>query len=131
MPTIALLLWIVIAPFLATRLTASQIVIWLTLVPYLFLPEAFAINLPGLPDIDKTAAVSLGLLLAYVFQMDKFRAARRHMDPETGSVFLKILILLLFALMLVGNILTLLTNPEPLFYGPTVLPGMRPWDALA
>ena len=42
MTTLVTLAWIIIAPLIAGGLTSSQIVIWLTLVPYLFLPEAFA-----------------------------------------------------------------------------------------
>lgn len=130
MPTIALLSWIVIAPLLATRLTAVQIVIWLTLVPYLFLPEKFAINLPGLPDIDKTASISLGLLGAYLFQSNKFRAARRFAQGQ-GAPAVKRALVALFALMFAGAFLSLFSNREPLVFEFVTLPGLRLWDSLA
>lgn len=128
MPTVALLSWIVIAPLLAARLTPSQIVIWLTLVPYLFLPEAFAINLPGLPDIDKTAAISIGLVLSYALHRGKFDDVKL---PEARARLLKILIAGCFGLMVVGALLTLVTNREPVIYGPLVLSGLRLWDAVS
>ena len=120
--------WILIAPLIAAGLTASQIVIWLTLVPYLFLPERFAINLSGLPDIDKTAAITLGLLLCFLLHREKFRAVPR---PAKRTWAVKFWMVSLFGLMIAGALLTLLTNREPLVYGPTVLPGMRLWDSIS
>lgn len=120
--------WILIAPLIAAGLTASQIVIWLTLVPYLFLPERFAINLPGLPDIDKTAAVTIGLVLAFLLHREKFSAITR---PSKRSSAIKVWVGSFFALMVLGALFTLFTNREPLFYGPTVLPALRLWDSIS
>ena len=128
MPTLVTLGWIFIAPFIAANLTPVQIVIWLTLIPYLFLPEAFAINLSGLPDIDKTAAISIGLVLSFLLHRRKFRAVP---FPDQRDRLVKISVLVCFALMVGGAFLTLLTNREPVFWGPVVLPGMRLWDVVS
>lgn len=128
MAPLALIFWIFIAPFIAARLTAVQIVIWMTLLPYLFLPEAYSINLPGLPDIDKTAAITIGLVLSYIMNRSKF-ADFQH--PKTRVGLIKWAVLGCITLMIVGTAMTISTNPEPLFYGPVVLRGLRTWDGIA
>ena len=45
------------------------------IVPYLFLPEAFKIPLPGLPDLTKTSVITVGLLLGLFFFGPKTRPA--------------------------------------------------------
>ena len=116
MPAFAIYAWIIVAPLLARALTPVQMVIWLTLVPYLFLPEAFSINLPGMPDIDKTAAVAIGLLLSFLTNRSKFAEVPQ---PPARIAAVTVVILTCLVMIVVGTLLTVVTNPEPIIYDTT------------
>lgn len=129
MPATVLLIWPIFALIIFARLPVERAVIWAVLIPYLFLPEAYTIPLLGLPDLDKTAIISLGLILALlVFHKtwkkaeapDFHRAARFYRALEVGFV----------VVLLLASIPTVLNNRETLRFGPTVLPGLRLWDAV-
>jgi len=128
--TLTLLLWIVIAPIFFARMPASRAVIWATLLPYLFLPEAHSIDLSGIPDIDKTASISLGLALGYLIYLIQtdVRNEKEQVAPRTrwfGWLIGGLILVIAFS-----TVVSVLNNPETLQYGPRSLPGMRPWDGV-
>lgn len=131
MAPLALILWLVVAPFFFASLPAVSALLWAVLVPYLFLPEAYGINLPGLPDIDKTAAITIGLMVGFLFYRDKFNAALKQTPTIlVGRSFQKVVVLCL-CLIGVSIFGSVLNNSEALRFGPTFLPGMRPWDIIS
>ena len=128
--TIAISLWPFIALIIFANAAVVPAILTATVVPYLFLPEAFEIPLPGLPDLDKTAAISLGLVGGLV--LFGYRARKKADFPtlrSAGRSFNFVLISLI-VMLLIGLVLTVSTNSEVLIFGPTVLPAMRPWDAV-
>lgn len=95
---------------------------------YLFLPHGTTYNLPVLPAIDKVSMTVLAALLgALLFARGK--------SAETGELpgfiprdtFMRVLLVVL----VVGIFMTVLTNRDPLFYGPTVLPAMGLYGGFA
>lgn len=131
MPTLAILTWPVFALMFFAQLRRPQALIWATTVPYLFLPEAFAIDLPGLPDLDKTAIISIGLGLGILANRHSGRTGMEPVPPgSTDSAIGKIVILCLLIFFL-GSVATILNNSESLVFGSTYLPALRPWDGIS
>ena len=87
----------------------------------LFLPQSLAFDFQGLPSLSKETITYLGVLLAMLIYRPRLLArARPGRGPE----------LLVVALVACG-FGTVLTNRDPLVYGPTVKPGLDLWGALA
>lgn len=130
MPTIALLSWPFIALIIFAKRPLVPAILSATTIPYLFLPEAFSIELPGLPDLNKTAAVSVGLLLGLLFF--RRRAIKDGTEPQmvVGNRVFRLLMGALAGTIVIGTVLTVLNNRELIVVGPRFLPGLRPWDAI-
>lgn len=118
MPTFALLIWPLCAFFVGRKLPFQQALIWGVLVPYLFLPEAFTIKLPALPDLDKTVAISIGVLIIFAVNRSSLKTA----PAESEAPLLRLLLLVGVIMMLTAPLLTVLNNQEPLQFGPTSVP---------
>ena len=130
MATFALLAWPLLALVFFANMAFVRALVLASIVPYLFLPEAFFIPLPGLPDINKTASISLGLLLGF-FLFGKTEGSKDQLPKFfTDAPFIRVLVILLTGTILLGFVLTVLGNAEPLRYGETRLPGLRPWDVV-
>jgi hypothetical protein len=128
--TFALLMWPFLAILVFARLAVIPAVLLATFVPYLLLPEAFKIVLPGIPDLDKRAIISIGLAGGLIFYGARGRNKANLPELKTASRLFRFVLLSLVATILIGSILTVMNNREMLFFGPTVLPAMRPWDAV-
>lgn len=129
MPAIVLLIWPIFALIIFARLPVERAVIWAVLIPYLFLPEAYTIPLPSLPDLDKTAIISLGLALALlVFHKTWKKAETSNLHREAR--FYRALEIGFVVILVLASILTVFNNGEELRFGPKVLPGLRLWDAV-
>ncbi len=121
MPLIAPLGWPLCGIYLFSRLSLERAIIWSVVGSFLFLPSSFAIDLPGLPAIDKVSMPGLVLLVMVLVHAPKrFRLLPGHR-----------LAALLFVILMAGSLATALTNPDPVLIGPRVLPGMTPYDALS
>jgi hypothetical protein len=118
MPTVAILVWPLVALVLFRALGQVRGVIWATLVGALFLPEAFSMDVPGLPPYDKNAAIALGLLAGMWLTRRDAAALPQRGGWDTG------LLTALAALFVLSPVLTVLNNRAPLVYGPTVIPGL-------
>lgn len=126
-----LLSWPVLALVLFGRCTLHNALIAVVLVPYLFLPEAYAINLPGLPDLEKDIVIALGLALCLLIYRPRFQ---KELPPPASAPlypFLGVLLWGLFFLMLMGSLLTVLNNSEGLRFGPRYIPPAQVWDAIS
>lgn len=126
MAPFALLLWPFVAIFLYARLGSARGLIWSVLVGYLFLPEAIAIDLPGLPPYDKSGSIALGALLGTFIYRKKAPVARKE-----GSRPFTILLTCLFILLLGSPFATFITNPEALVTGDVVRPAISLSDTRA
>lgn len=116
--SLALLMTIPLAIVAFSQLRPARAVLVMMIGSVLFLPERVGWDLPGLPSMDKT---SLPILCSLV---GAWAVARKHFK----SVGLGSGVDLLILLMVVGEAGTVLTNRDPLQYGPTVLPGHAPLD---
>lgn len=127
----AILIWPILALLVFASLPVALAIIWAVLIPYLFLPEAFSIPLPGVPNLDKTAVITLGLVGGFVAFRGHFKTAFAQMATRPAFPVFRTLMLLCLTLMVIGPVLTVINNREVLVFGGTVLPPMRPWDIVS
>lgn len=120
-PTYALLVWPLVAIWLFARLPFERAIIWSVVGSYLFLPSSFAIDLPGLPPMDKQSLPNLMLLVIV-----PFLAPRRFRILPPGRLAKALL-----GLLVVGAVLTVWTNTDSILAGDRVLRGLAPYDALS
>lgn len=127
MASAALIIW----PFIGISIFAAigpvRGLIWTTMVGYLFLPEAFNFNIPGLPPYDKTAAISLSLVLGVFLSRTQLAAEQRPKGDRTAKVFMGICI----AVLVVAPLFTIQTNGDTLFNGPRMRPSLSLRDAIS
>lgn len=114
----------------------TEALAWSILAGYLLLPTRAGVDLPLMPTIDKDSipAVSAALMLA--FGMGAAKVGGLHSGKAVGNdgsgerwrmgPYLPLVLLLV-----ASPIITVFSNPEPLVYGPLVLPGMQPYDAIS
>jgi len=103
------------------------------LAGYLLLPEAFGIDLPGLPPIKKSSVLALGLLLGLWFA-NQSTGSRSNMGAEATVErfrFLDVLLLGAIGLLIINSFLTVVTNREPISYGALVLPPLSFRDVIS
>lgn len=123
MPTLAILLWPIIAMVLFYNLGRAKGMIWTVVAGYLFLPEAWSLDFPAVPRYGKSQAISVGLLLGLL--ITRSTAAR---PPQADRVF-KFAIGLVVVVLVVAPFVTALTNRDVLTFGWRVLPAIGLWDA--
>ncbi|MGL6209648.1 MAG: hypothetical protein ACRC14_07465 [Paracoccaceae bacterium] len=114
-------LWPLIAWGLWTRLDAGRALIWTVLGGYLLLPPLTAINLPAVPDLDKSSIPNLAALaLAWLVSKDQI-----GFDPGNwiGRALIAMFVLSPFA--------TVLTNGEPIQIEAGDIQGMTIYDSVA
>lgn len=124
MATFALFAWPFVGAVLFLTLGTARGLIWTFLLGYLFLPEAHTLNVPGLPPYHKTAAISLACLLGWLVTVPQRRRATPTGDVEKIDTTSKWLYGVLVSLVFLLPVLTILTNGEPLFFGPRAMPGL-------
>ncbi len=128
MALIVLALWPLLAPIFFARLPVASALVWATLLPYLFLPEAIAINVPSLPDIDKATSIGIGLLLGLMVAGRKPGLRRATPSPMISRTRLSWVFSALIIVYSGSIVASVLNNAEPLIYGPRFIPGLALWD---
>lgn len=95
---------------------------------HLLLPENTVFDLPVLPPLDKDTVPAFTALIATLIV-----ARNRHQAWQTQSGLLPRhpLPLLLLLMLVLGTFGTILTNSDPIRYGPVRLPGLRMYDAFS
>ena len=127
MAEFALILWPFVAPVFFFLMGPGRGLIWSVAVGYLFLPEAIAIDFPGLPSYDKVAAISLSALLGVVLTKNRLDV---NSTVRADAKITRRMLLLLFIICFLGPLGTWQTNPETLINGPVVRPSLGVSDAL-
>lgn len=125
-PTIVLLTWPLVSVLLFAKLGGRRGLVLSVVIGLLFLPGEFKLDLPGIPTYDKATAISAGLVLSFLL----FRK-RWPSEDEQKANRLRMVLLALFALYLLNPALTVLTNREPVFWGPTTLPALQVKDIVS
>ena len=126
MTATVLIMWPLIAVLICLKRPMQFGLIWATIPPYLFLPEATAVNLPGLPDLSKPNVIALGLLLGLMVAKKEPPIPPEHQDQSVRK-FQNFLLGGIF----IGGMLTVAANPETIRYGRTVLPGLGLWEGIS
>ncbi|MEM9523999.1 MAG: O-antigen ligase family protein, partial [Pseudomonadota bacterium] len=137
-----LLAWPLVMLILFARLRLQHAVIWSILGGYLLLPERLGWNLPMIPNLDKhsiPALTAIGLTMLYLYRRRPGTLRARGIQdrqPPPYTVLKGWLPrspagLLLLGMIVLGAIASVLTNGDRLVYGPTVIPGLRPYDAMS
>ena len=125
MPTtlafIALLGWPVAAAFLFYSQKFEKAIIWAVVIPFLFLPSSMAIDLPGLPPLDRISVPNAALFALVLFAA----GSRFKLLPRSN------LAKLFIAMLLIGPFFTVALNTEPFFAGPRPIRGTKPFDAVS
>ncbi len=133
MTWVSLTLW----PFISTALFSNArlpIALLVTIIGgYLLLPTQTGFDLPILPPLNKH---TIPAFIALVFVLVKSKPQGLHRTQPDWPVLPGILprdpvVLTLFLLLFVGQLGTHMLNGDALFYGPTVLPGLRLYDAFS
>ena len=130
MPTVALFLWPVVTAVLFKALSFRPAIVWSVLAGYLLLPEAFSIDLPGMPPIDKTSVIAVSVGIAVLLSGPR----ERRSGPASGPVGypgVASLVTGFFGLMLATSVATMMNNTTPLIYGARFVQAMRPWDLVS
>jgi hypothetical protein len=128
--------WPLAVYLLFRNLPRVEALAWSILAGYLLLPTRAGIDLPSMPTVDKDVIPALTAALLLAFGMGSAKAGDLRHPGAEGHVasegswrmgpFLPLVLLLV-----ASPIMTVLTNSETLVYGPTVLPGLRPYDAIS
>ena len=120
--TFALILWPLAAAFAFRALPMGRAIVFCVLVAYLFLPPPPAgFDFPLLPPLDKDTIPNL-VLVAFVLIASRGRIA---WWPTSRMARLLVVAFVL------SPLTTVLTNPDPAFYGRVGLPGLRLREAFA
>ncbi len=125
-PLLALFSWPLVVLAFARKFPAALAFTLAILTGFLLLPETISFDLPVLPALTKHSIPALSVLLFIaLFHYDKGRIGSLPLIPEHPFVRVAATGLIL------GALLTVATNGDPLHYGPTALPGMRLYDGLS
>lgn len=124
--------WPIVVFLLFKRLPRVEAFAWSILGGYLLLPTRAAFDLPAVPAIDKNGVPIMTIALLMMIGVGAGAAgARRSVPVAQDGGALRVIVFSLVAIMLLSPLITVTTNFETLVYGPTVLPAMKPYDAVA
>lgn len=131
-PYLAMAIWPAVIVWLFANRTPASAASIAIIGGYLLLPRNVAINLPAVPPLDKDSITALVALLAAVMIVKG--PVVRTLAPGVvlpGMVPRSRAVQLLLVGLFIATLGMVLTNGDPLRYGPVILPGMRPYDAAA
>lgn len=130
MPLIALCIWPLIAMWIVKKWGRVQGVIYAVLVGALTLPEAYEVNLPGLPPFDKETSIILGALLGLWLTRPKATDGKDASKDSVGDSTLYKMMMALAALYLVSSAITVFANTEPLRFATRRIQGLGMRDLI-
>lgn len=134
MSTAALFLWPVAILYFFRKYSPALAVCLAIFGGYLFLPTGTVIRLPNVPDIDKESmAVLPALAFAVIFgaQYTRGRMKQTNSGPLPGWIPRSGLVICLLLFVVVGVLLTAMTNGSSVVYGRKVLRGMTMFDGMS
>ncbi|MFT4012085.1 MAG: hypothetical protein QM682_01545 [Paracoccus sp. (in: a-proteobacteria)] len=112
-----LLTWPVVTAMIFARMDKQRAVVFTIICGYLVLPPVIDIDLPLFPSINKAVIPALSAALMLHLRRELPRDA--PMPPKMG-----LFVTLLLAMNFTAPLLTTITNPDTLFDGINVRPGM-------
>lgn len=133
-PYLALYSWPVIAFVIFRKRELAVAVTGCIVAGFLLLPPNVAVDLPMLPAINKGSVASLSAFIVAAFILRK-RGYNQPAGPTVrrpvGLLPRSPFALLLLGLLVGGTFMTVVTNLDPLFYGPRRVPALRFYDAFS
>lgn len=117
---IMLFSWPLVASWMFSNLKLERAVIWSILLPYMILPVGSGVDLPLLPELNKTTIPNI-VVLVLVMQHYRNRFSFLPASPVAR---------VLFVVMLVVPFITAATNPDPLIFVQNYVPGLGIKDAI-
>lgn len=115
---LALLVWLPLSLWIGSVLSAQRAATFILVGAALFLPERVGYDFPVLPELDKHTIASLSALAACAVNHSRTAFPKRKSSTLGWLVMLG----------MVGFVITAVTNPDSLHYGPLVLPGLGAYD---
>ena len=118
---LALLAWPPVTIALFRILSVERAVIWSILGGYLLLPPIAAFDFPLIPPLDKFSIATLSAYAACVVILG-------DRVPLLPTSMIGRALMLLFV---ISPVMTVLTNPDPIYFTLTAIPGLRIHDSIA
>jgi hypothetical protein len=136
MTTLALITWPLFTLVLVLRLPFPKAVLISMLGGFLLLPVEGGWNLPLLPPFKKDTIPALTLLVLALLLYRGPRQAGGSLTEDRsvdmpGWIPRSVFAFFGLSMIVLGSQMTALTNGDRLVYGPTVIPGLRPYDGLS
>ena len=128
MPLIAFALWPFVSLSLFRILPLGRAIIWNLVLGYLFLPEVFEIDFPGIPAINKTSLLIFLLPIGVYLFADP---ALQRNKLENANRFFGALLLSLVALLMLRPLFTVIGNREPIYFALRSLSGLGLSDLIS
>jgi hypothetical protein len=118
--------WPVVMVILFAKFDRPKAIAASILFGYLFLPEMLYFDLPMVPTLNKHSIPAIvALIFVLVFKTKDGGKILPDWMPKA------VLPRFLMALLIFSSFMTVMTNSDPLIFGPVYLPALRPYDALA
>ncbi|KPP84558.1 MAG: O-antigen ligase like membrane protein [Rhodobacteraceae bacterium HLUCCO07] len=119
---LVLALWPLVTIFIFLRLEIGRAVIWSLLLAYLFLPPPPAMfDFPMMPPLSKETLPSISaFLMAWAMRGRDLKLLPKSVAARA-----------LMVVFVVSPMATVLTNDEPVIWGPVVLPSLRLLEGIA
>ncbi len=128
--TYMLLAWPLLSVVLFARFRASIAVPAALLLAYVLLPPRLSIDLPVIPALDKESGAALAATMVALFLLFRHRKQTAGgVEALPGWIPRDPLALLFIGCLIIGPIVTVLTNRDRVPIGDLFLPGLRPYDA--
>ena len=118
--------WPVVVAILFSVYSRHAAILASIIVGYLLLPEQLFFNLPILPTLEKHTIPALSAFLILLMLGENLGA-----KSLSGWLPKVAIIRLLMLALIAGSFLTVLTNSDPLSYGPLFISALRPFDAFS
>ncbi|WP_246098695.1 hypothetical protein [Paracoccus laeviglucosivorans] len=119
-----LLIWPIVTSVIFSRMDKQKALVWTIVSGYLILPPLIEIDLPLIPGINKSMIPALCAALMLFLRRDPM--GKGPSAPEMGMV-----VTILLVMNFTSPMLTTFTNPDTLFDGINVRPGMSITQGMA
>ncbi len=133
-PLLVIYCWPIVVLILFKRLSLPLAICWSIVAGYLLLPFGPRLDLPFLPQFDKHSVPLLAVLLFVLLRVSRDAVHGAKVQQVSSAPVLtgwlprhpvgRLLILCL----VLSTMMTVLTNEDPLAYGPLTIPGLRTYD---
>lgn len=127
--------WPLVVYVMFQRLPMVQAIAWSTIIGFLFLPAVLQLDLPAIPSISKyeLTSISVAFMCWLKVRTDAHANRWKTAKPDANNTPVRksrarLLAGGLLIAIIATPILTVMTNGDPLFYGPTMLPALRAYD---